>query len=367
MSKATPGFEPVAFEEISGWAGDDHLSAFRTFLRSCGPVLAGAASSQTAKSVQPSKPLLRACEVAKALGASDVGAKDARAFFEENFQPHRLIQDQATGLLTGYYEPVLDGARVPGHGFEIPVYRRPRDLVNLVAESERGAMAHALTHGRKTPSGVEPYATRADIDNGALHGQGLELLWLADPVDAFFMHVQGSGRIRFADGQTVGITYDGKNGHPYTSIGRYLIDEGLIDAEEMSLGVLKDWLTENAGLGRSVMQKNLSYVFFREVEPSEADGPLGVLGIPLTDGRSLAVDTAYHPIGSPIFVTAPTLTHGGQPEGFKRLMIAQDVGSAIRGPERGDVYFGSGEAAGGLAGITKHPGSFTVLIARDRP
>jgi membrane-bound lytic murein transglycosylase A len=233
-----------------------------------------------------------------------------------------------------------------------------------VAESERGALAHGLTHARKTLTGTEPYATRADIEEGALADKGLELLWLADPVDTFFMHIQGSGRIRLPDGSMVRVTYDGKNGHPYTSIGRYLIDAGLFPADRMSLDALKEWLKRDAIQGRDAMRQNKSFVFFRELEGEEAESALGVHFIPLSDGRSLAVDTAFHVIGTPIYVSAPALTHGGQPDGFSRLMIAQDVGSAIRGPERGDIYFGSGDEAGKLAGTTKHGGTFVALLPR---
>jgi len=286
----------------------------------------------------------------------------AKAFFEANFVPHRIVHDRNPGLLTGYYEPVLPGSRVRGGAYQIPVYRRPPDLVNLVAESERGALAGGLTHARKTADGTEPYATRADIEAGALAGQGLELVWLSDAVDTFFMHIQGSGRIRLPDGTTIRITYDGKNGHPYTSVGRYLIDAGLFAADDMTLDALKVWLSADAARGSSVMQENRSFVFFRELA-HEDDGPLGALEIPLSPGRSLAVDTAFHAIGTPVFVTAPDLCPWNADESFARLMIAQDVGSAIRGPERGDIYYGSGEDAGRLAGTTKHPGEFVVLLA----
>jgi membrane-bound lytic murein transglycosylase A len=226
-------------------------------------------------------------------------------------------------------------------------------------------MAHALTHARRTSNGVEPYATREDIERGALVGLGLELVWLADAVDCFFMHVQGSGRIRFEDGSSARITYDGKNGHPYTSIGRYLIDLGHFSADAMSLDALKLWLSVDEERGRHAMWQNKSFVFFRELAGNEAESPLGALSIPLSEGRSLAVDTAFHALGTPIYVAAPSLTHATPANGFHRLMIANDVGSAIRGPERGDIYFGSGPEAGALAGITKHRGWFFVLLPRE--
>jgi membrane-bound lytic murein transglycosylase A len=234
--------------------------------------------------------------------------------------------------------------------------------VNLVEESQRGALADSLTHARRTADGLVPYATRAEIEQGALNGLGLEFLWLENPVDVFFMHIQGSGRIELDDGTSVRISYDGKNGHPYTSVGRYLIDNGLFPSDQMSLDALKEWLDAHPEQGRRAMWQNASFVFFRELSGREAESALGVLDIPLTPGRSLAVDAGYHVIGTPVFVAAPELTHATPPRGFQRLMIAQDVGSAIRGPERGDLYFGSGDEAGKLAGVTKHPGRFVVLL-----
>jgi membrane-bound lytic murein transglycosylase A len=369
MSKLAATFEPVSFGELAGWEGDDHLDALETFISSCEPVLASAACTVgSAKTERPSPQLLAACRAALSLEGRRLTTAEARGFFEARFRPHRVVHDGPPGLLTGYYEPLLEGARARGGAFQCPVYRRPPDLVNLVAESERGALAHALTHARKTATGHEPYVTRREIEEGALEGRGLELVWLEDPVDTFFMHIQGSGRIALADGSTIRVTYDGKNGHPYTSIGRHLIDAGLFPADRMSLDALKEWLKADVARGREAMWQNKSFVFFRELEEGRADSPLGVLEIPLTMGRSLAVDTAFHAIGTPVYVSAPSLTHAASPDGFRRLMIAQDVGSAIRGPERGDIYFGSGDEAGKLAGVTKHPGTFYVLLAaaKDR-
>ncbi len=354
-------FERVRFADISGWQADDHLAAFNAFVRSA-PALSRNSGAPGKTKVANAELIAVAQRAFQASGEISTTAK-AKAFFEHNFAPHRVVHTGAQGLLTGYYEPVLPGARARSETFRFPVYRRPADLVNLVREEERGALADAPTHARKTAAGIEPYATRAEIEDGALASQGLELIWLSDPVDTFFMHVQGSGRIRFADGQTIRITYDGKNGHPYTSIGRYLIEAGYFTAEEMTLGALKTWLAADPVRGRKVMQENRSFIFFRELE-REDDGPLGALQIPLSEGRSLAVDTGFHAIGTPVYVSAPDLKPDVAPQGFQRLMIAQDVGSAIRGPERGDIYFGSGETAGRLAGGTKHPGHFYVLLPR---
>ena len=354
-------FAPVPFAELPDWAEDDHLAAFRTFVRSAPAVTKAAGKSAPLKTKSADAALGVVAERALASAPDIATAEAARAFFEGNFKPHRVDHPAGQGLLTGYYEPVLDGARASDATYCIPIYRRPPDLVNLVGEAERGALADGLTHARKTATGeLAPYATRAEIENGALRDQDVELVWLADPVDAFFLHVQGSGRIRLPNGTAIRITYDGKNGHPYTSIGRHLIDSGRMTAEEMSLEALKAWLTAHPADAPAVLQKNESFVFFRELE-GDAAAPLGALGTGLTDGRSLAVDTGFHALGTPVYVSAPTLAPW-EGRAFARLMIAQDVGSAIRGPERGDIYFGSGEEAGRLAGTTKHAGRFFVLL-----
>ena len=357
-------YRPAAFADLAGWDGDDHLAAYKAFIISCRR-LAAVAGGVTKTRVVPPLDLVAVCRTA--LAAAEIKTKvAAKAFFERHFAPHAVANAGPAGLLTGYYEPVLAGSRAPTPKFRVAVHRRPPDLVNLVDETERSARSQGLSHARQTEKGIAPFATRAEIDQGALDGRGLELIYLADAVDKFFMQIQGSGRIRLPDGTMLRVTYDGKNGHPYTSIGRHLIDQNIIPADRMSLDALGDWLRANPEIGRQVMWQNRSYVFFRELSAAEAAGPLGALDIPLTEGRSLAVDTAYHALGLPVFVTAPTLEHaaGTGKFGFRRLMIAQDVGSAIKGPERGDIYFGSGAAAGRRAGTTKHPGTFHVLLPK---
>ena len=278
--------------------------------------------------------------------------------------PHRVVHGGSRGLLTGYYEPVIEGSRVPTEKFRVPIYRRPADLENVVPETRRGATGVQFTHLRRSAQGLSPYATRAEIEGGALAGQHLEMIWLPDAVDAFFLQIQGSGHIRFPDGTSVRVTYDGKNGHPYTSVGRYLIDQGVLGADSMTLDRLGAYLRADEARGRQVMHQNASFVFFRELTPAEGDRALGAMGIGLTPGRSLAIDTSVHALGTPIYVVSPTLRHAVPKRSFQRLMVAQDVGSAIRGPERGDIYFGSGASAGAMAGITKQAGDFYVLLPR---
>lgn len=365
MTQSPVTYEPVTFAALPGWASDDHLAALHAYLTSCERILKAVRAGNLTGRTPPSPAQLSACHDAAQAVAKKPSPAAAKAFFETYFTPHRVMHDKSEGLLTGYYEPMIDGSRTPDARFPVPVYRRPPDLVNVVDETQRGAKSEGLTHVRKTATGTEPYATRAQIESGALKGKGLELIYLKDPVEVFFMQIQGSGRIRLPDGATIRVSYDGKNGHPYTSIGKHLIDTGQLAADKMSLDALAKWLRADPERARAVMWKNASYVFFRELAGPEAKTALGALEIPLTPGRSLAVDTAFHTLGAPVYVSAPTLTHALHFGSFNRLMVAHDVGSAIKGPERGDIYFGSGNAAGKLAGITKHPGNFFVLLPRE--
>ncbi|MCL4766129.1 MAG: MltA domain-containing protein [Hyphomicrobiaceae bacterium] len=364
MTRSQVSFVAVRFADLSGWEEDDHAAAIASFVRSCDRLTA-AASPRAASGQDAARDLASLCGEARALAGS--GADGARRFFEARFTPHRVVHERPQGLLTGYYEPVLAGSRTRQGRYQTPVYRRPPDLVNLVDESMRGTTGAALTHARKAGDGVAPYATRAEIESGALAGRGLELLYLADPVEAFFMHVQGSGLIVLSEGASVRLTYDGKNGHPYTSIGRYLVETGTFTADQVTMDALTRWLQADPERGRQAMWQNASYVFFRELAGSESQSALGVMGIPLTPGRSLAVDAGVHVLGTPIYVVAPGLHGGAEGRPFQRLMIAQDVGSAIRGPERGDIYFGSGPEAGQRAGTTRHAGNFYVLLPRGAP
>jgi membrane-bound lytic murein transglycosylase A len=368
MPTSSMTLSPVAFADLPGWESDDHLAAWKVFLSSCPTVIARA--GKTVGATPDPQALVHVCRAA--LAAADAGKQTkagAKAFFESHFRPQSVGHDGAEGLLTGYYEPLLAGSRVRSGAFQTPIYRRPPDLVNMVAESDRGAKSAQLTHMRKTDGGLEPYLTRAQIEQGALKNQGLELMYFRDPVDVFFMQIQGSGRVELPDGSKVRVSYAGKNGYPYTSIGRALISDGAIEPSKMSLKALKAWLRADRERGRKVMWQNKSYVFFRELSGKEGDGAVGALGTPLVAGRSLAVDTAFHSLGIPIYVCAATLTHAedkrSRKTGFARLMIAQDVGSAIKGPERGDIYFGSGNRAGRIAGTTKNAGRFFVLLPQE--
>lgn len=357
--RGKPTYAPLAYAELPGWDADDHLAALRTFQASCDKVISNARERPASGKAMPPPALVQACHLAKGLPGT-VGKAGAKAFFEANFTPHKVVHNGRQGLLTGYYEPVLHGSRTPQGVYQTPIYRRPAELVTLVEET-RGAKRGTMTHGRKTENGVEPFYTRAQIEQGALKGKNLELVYFAEPVDVFFMHIQGSARVKLTDGTTIRVNYDGKNGHPYTSIGRYLIENGLLAADKVSLTALQDWLRSDRERGQRAMWQNPSFIFFRELKEDGDKGPLGAMGVPLTAGRSLAIDPGQHALGLPIFVMSEGMHHVSKSGTFARLMVAQDVGSAIKGPERGDIYFGSGDAAGKIAGVTKQRGAFVVL------
>jgi membrane-bound lytic murein transglycosylase A len=334
---------PTTFARVEGWAGDDHAAAFGALLKSC------------RKMESPDA----ACAAALALG-DGIGREAACAFFEANYTPHAVEGGDTPGFVTAYYEPEVKGSRERGGAFQVPVYGRPPDLITLIPETDRARFNDRITGFRVTPDGQVPYYTRAEINEGALDGRGLELLYLDDPVELFYMQVQGSGVARLPDGSSLRLTYAGKNGYPYTSIGKLLVERGEIARGAANMTAVKAWLHADGARGRALMEENRSYVFFAELG-KEASGPIGAEGVSLTPGRSLAVDAAYHRLGLPIFVTASDLAdEAGKP--FRRLMIAQDVGSAIRGPERGDIFFGTGEGAGAIAGGAAHPARFFILL-----
>lgn len=350
--------EPLAFSALKGWAGDDHAAAYAAFLVSCDAMLADAPALRPAVAAIPR--LKDICALAAANRAPDAAA--ARAFFETHFTPYRIVPDQGAGFLTGYFEPEIEGSLEKAAAFPAPVYGRPADLVTLQPGDDRQGLDPVLAAARKTDKGLEPYPVRSAIYAGVLQGQGLEQLYLRDEPEVFIVQVQGSARVRLADGRRLRLSYAGRNGHPYTSIGRMLIEEGKITREDMSLAALMGWLRANPGDARRVMEANRSYVFFqRQDDIDPARGPTGGAGVPLTPGRSLAVDRAVWPYGLPVFANAEIETLTGPERNINRLMIAQDTGSAIVGPARADYFWGSGDAAGVFAGLTRHALSFTVL------
>ena len=353
------------FSALDGWEADDHQAAFAAFHRSCGKILT-VADARKANGKPVGRDIASLIEVCRsALAMQDpVGASAARTFFETFFAPKRVTKNGGRAFLTGYFEPELKGHRQKSERFPIPVLAKPDDLVPLFPDKHRAAHNHELVAGRKTSKGIVAYADRKQIETGALSGRGLEILYLADRFDAYIMHVQGSGKVVLPDGQAVRLAYAAKNGHPYTSIGKILIERGAITKEAMSLSALEAWVRAHPQDAERLMWENKSYIFFRELEGWQPDlGPLGGQGVPLTPGRSLAIDASIHDLGTPMWVDVPGLESvTGKP--FRRLMVAQDVGSAIKGAGRGDIFWGSGQAAGDVAGETRHAGTFWTLVPR---
>jgi len=323
-----PALTPVRFEQLPGWATDRPAEAVPAFLAGC--VRLGAAADAR---------LIDLCAQARGLPSGDNAA--ARSFFERGFQPHLASADgSAQGLVTGYYEPEFRAARSRGGEFQTPLLRRPPGHVQ----------------GRMLP-------TRAQITRGALARRGLEMLFVADPVDAFFLQIQGSGRARLADGSVVRVTYDGQNGQPYVPIGRVLVDRGEMKLEDVSMQSIRAWLKAHPAEAGGVMDQNPSYVFFREARDLAPDeGPPGAMGVPLIPLRSVAVDRAHIPLGTPVWVDTNDALVPATPWG--RLLVAKDVGGAIRGPTRADLFFGWGAEAEERAGRMRQPGSIYVLLPR---
>lgn len=410
MSSSSTLFAPLpaetiltrrAFADLKAWVEDDHAAAFSTFLVTCAMVLDGQAALRDAR--PPTEGLKAACLAARDLAAQ--GTPDraaARAFFESQFQPVEIIPPSGSGFLTAYYEPEIEASLTKSEAFPVSILARPADLVTLKQGETRPGLDPALAAARQTPNGLVPYATRAQIWAGALNGQGLEIAWLRDEAELFITQVQGSARLKLRDGSTkafsskVGtglreeneikqkdgvefrpslveihskrLVYAGRNGHPYTSIGRKMVEMGAMNLEEMSLAKLMAWLRADPARGRALMEQNLSYVFFALADAPADQGPIGGAGVPLTTGRSLAVDRTLWPYGLPIFIETSPLTPEGPRAPLDRLMIAQDTGSAIVGPARGDFFMGSGEAAGAKAGLVRDSMRFTLLVPRgDAP
>lgn len=357
--------EPARFAELPGWGEDAVAEALPALLRSCRrisrlPDAAGMGGAGFAGTAGDWKPV---CAAAAQVPAGDSGA--ARAFFEAHLQPAAATNDgRALGLFTGYYEPLLHGSRRRGGKYQVPLYIRPPELVTVDLGDFREELKGQRIAGKVVDGTLEPYPGRREIDAGALAGRKLELVWVNNAVDAFFLHIQGSGRVRLAEGGEMRVGYAAQNGHPYFAIGRDLMDRGALQREEVSMQSIRRWLEEHPEEAAEVMQKNASYVFFQEIE---GEGPLGAEGVPLTAGRSLAVDRKFFPLGLPLWLSAslPPAEDSGTPgRKLRRLLVAQDTGGAIRGPVRGDVFWGHGEEAAELAGKMKQRGRMWVLLPK---
>ncbi|MCB6177914.1 murein transglycosylase A [Rhodobacter sp. Har01] len=311
--------EIVDFESLAGWQQDGQAQALAAFLDTCDGLDA-----------PDWRPL---CALARDVPADD---DSARAFFELFFKP--VILGDPPALFTGYYEPELTGSPVRTSRYAWPIYRRPPELKDGTV-----------------------YLTRQQIESGALRGRRLEIAWLDDPVEVFFLHIQGSGRIRMPDGAVIRVGYAGRNGHAYRSVGQELVRRGLMSAHEVSAQVIAAWVRRNPGLGDDLLNHNPSYIFFRKLKNLPADkGPIGAMGRSITPLRSLAVDPAFTPLGAPVWIEKA----GRLP--LNRLMVAQDTGGAIKGAQRADIFYGFGAAAGEAAGEVKDGGRMVLLLPIDR-
>jgi len=331
---------PLAFASLDGFDADNCAEAFEVFLASCRAIAEDEPSLR--QGAEPPSALKAVCR--EALAAAPMDAPAARDFFETHFEPRRIgLEAEAAGFVTGYYEPVVEGALEPSEDFSAPVLAPPEGF-----DASAG------------------FPDRAAIEAGALGDKARPIVFLKDPVEVFFVHVQGSARVRLRNGSELRLTYAGRNGLPYTSIGKLLVEEHGVAPEQADMGGLKAWIREKGQkpgeAGLALMQRNKSFIFFKANPLLDPElGPIGGEGLPLTPFRSLAVDRAIWPYGLPVWIEAELPWRGDEPTPFRRLMIAQDTGSAIIGPARGDIFFGAGAAAGQLAGRIRHKATFTVL------
>jgi membrane-bound lytic murein transglycosylase A len=348
--QAYPNLRAVDWADLPSWQAEQASAAWPAFLRGC-TTLARRSAWQAS------------CSEAAAMPVPDDAT--ARAFFVRHFQPWQATQEDgaAEGLVTGYYEPLLKGDRVRSERARFPLYAVPDDLVTVDLASVYPELKSLRLRGRLLGNRIVPYATRAEIESGRNEFRGRPIAWAEDPIDLFFLQIQGSGRLELPDGTFLHVGYADQNGHPYQSIGRLLVERGELTLDQASMQGIKNWGARNPEKLPELLAANPSYVFFRAM-PDGLSGPLGALGVPLTEGRSIAVDPRFIPLGAPVFLAT---TQPNSPEPLNRLLMAQDTGSAIRGGVRADLFFGFGAAAGELAGRMKQRGRMWVLLPKDYP
>lgn len=347
---------PVGFADLPGWSSDHTADALAAFVKSCAEldrqadnaVVGPAALGITAAAWRAP------CAAARATPPNDTAA---RIFFAAQFTPYLAGNNGASdGLFTGYYEPLLHGARQEGGRYRTPILKRPPDLVMVDLGRFRPAWHGERIAGRVIAGNLVPYPSRAEIEHGALDAKRLALFWVDDPVDAFFLQVQGSGRIELPNGSRVQLGYDGQNGQPYVAIGKVLVERGALAQDAVSLQSIRAWIKAHPDQATALMDENPSYVFFRE---QAGDGPIGSEGVVLTAGRSLAVDRGFIPLGAPVYLD---VDNNGTT--LRRLMVAQDTGGAINGPVRGDVFWGFGAEAEAQAGKMRAEGRYFLLLPK---
>src|SRR5262245_5908416 len=358
-------YEPIEWTDLESWTTDDHAAAFAAFLESCRTIQARRRLARELTAIPAA--LKGICEEARQ--AIPLDKEGARKFFETHFRPIRISKlGETDGFLTGYYEPIIAGSRVPTGDFTAPLYRRPPNLVPAGrrklgdAFPSKGVFVGRRVGRRK----IVPYYDRGQIEDGALDGWHLEICYLHNQVDVLFAQIQGSARIRLEDGAILRVNYDSHNGWPYTPVGRVLIEQKMMNRDQVSMQSIRDWMEANPDPAKEVRRQNKSYMFFHITDLATEDEAVGGPGARLMPRRAIAIDRALHAYGTPFCIQAelPSANPKARTK-FDRLMIAQDTGSAIVGPARADIYFGAGDEAARIAGRIKNPGTFVMLVPRD--
>lgn len=355
--------QKIDFSAIAGWDTGQHASALACFLQSAKRMATKPYSTKSLGIDAAALAVVGNKALEQFADASEVSDLSARAFFEEYFQPCKIFAD---GFVTGYFEPELAASTERSDEYRYPLYRRPNDLVDIDDHNRPADIDPYFMFAREKGGKLFPFYDRHEINSGVLDGRGLEIFWLKDPVDCFFLHIQGSARLALPDGTIQRVSYAAKTGHPFTAIGKYLVTIGAIALEDVTMGSIDQWLRDNPGRMMEVMEQNQSYIFFQETNQPDGDlGPVAAAGVALTSGCSLAVDHKLHTFGTPIFISS---SHSipGENRPISRLMIAQDTGSAIVGPARGDIFVGSGKRAGDIAGAIKFDAEFIALLPHDQ-
>jgi len=343
----TPLFSPSKWEVLPEWTTLDLTPSWAALMQSC--------------RVLRVKPQWQAvCAGAEQVDKNDNAAQ--RSFYEDRLTPYQVFNPDGSeqGVITGYYEPLLKGSRFKGERFRYPLYAAPDDMLEIDLGDVYPQLKGQRLRGRLSGKRVVPYYNRAEIDAGTEGLKGRELFWVENAVELFFLQIQGSGRIELVDGRQIKVGYANQNGHPYVSIGKKLIEMGEMKLEDASMQGIKAWGERNPDKLMALLELNPSYVFFREL-PENISGPLGALGVPLTNEYSIAIDPRSIPLGAPVFLST-TQPNSSVP--LNRLMLAQDTGGAIRGPVRADFFWGFGEKAGAQAGRMKQQGRMWVLFPK---
>lgn len=352
--------EPVGFSALSGWRNDNQAAALPALRASCRklakrPVGAAVGTDWIGLSGGDWR------GPCKAMPEDSVDAETARAFLQEWFRPYKVSGAEGSeGLFTGYFEAELTGSRRRQNASQVPLYKVPRDHVTVDLGQFDQKLKGKRFVGRVAGRNLVPYHKRGAIDDGALKGQGAELIWADDPIDVFLMHIQGSGRVSLRDRTVMRVGFAGHNGHGYRSIGRVLIQRGELQRGQASWGHIRQWIESHPQQARALLAENPRYIFFRNIH---GKGPIGAQGVELTTGRSLAVDRRYIPLGVPVWLSTRWPTDASRP--LERLMVAQDTGAAITGPVRGDFFWGHGKEALRLAGNMKSRGVYFALLPKS--